>query len=422
MEQETKEVFLLTAHYPFGYGETFLEDEFHIIGQIQSLKITIISCERGPKVERRYLPEQTEVICSRKHRYDIGSLLLAMLQMVCPKTWKEISFARKILGYRKNFISIAKKIYIYYYISAELTRTLEKMDIPEDAILYSYWMTEEAYFLSKYKQKHPNLTCVCRTHGSDCFIDKFYQPFRREILGKLDAVFPISEVGKSSIETLLVPHVVGKVAPLVVQRLGVEKQSDRLNPTEESNVFCIVTCSNVIELKRLDLLIDALAMIEVLKIQWIHFGDGVLMDSIQHRAKEKLKSGNIDYHFLGHVPKAEILKWYETNHVDVFVNCSDSEGIPVSIMEAFAYGIPAIARNVGGVRELVMSGYNGELLPTECTSNMLKEAILSMARNSEDVINSLRVGAYSTYENTYCAEQNYEKFYKQIKQIGVVEQ
>lgn len=40
---------------------------------------------------------------------------------------------------------------------------------------------------------------------------------------------------------------------------------------------------------------------------------------------------------------------------------SDSEGIPVSIMEAMSFGIPVIARNVGGMSEIV-NEENGLLL------------------------------------------------------------
>lgn len=43
---------------------------------------------------------------------------------------------------------------------------------------------------------------------------------------------------------------------------------------------------------------------------------------------------------------------------------SDSEGIPVSIMEAMSFGIPVIARNVGGMSEIV-NEENGLLLEND---------------------------------------------------------
>ena len=72
----------------------------------------------------------------------------------------------------------------------------------------------------------------------------------------------------------------------------------------------------------------------------------------------------------------EILDFYKNNYIDLFINLSYSEGIPVSIMEAMSYSIPTLATNVGGVSELVNED-NGVLverdsIAEEITSDILK--------------------------------------------------
>ena len=48
-----------------------------------------------------------------------------------------------------------------------------------------------------------------------------------------------------------------------------------------------------------------------------------------------------------------MLDYYKNNIIDIFINLSASEGIPVSIMDAISFGIPCIATNVGGTGEIV---------------------------------------------------------------------
>ncbi len=47
---------------------------------------------------------------------------------------------------------------------------------------------------------------------------------------------------------------------------------------------------------------------------------------------------------------------------DVFILCSDHEGLPISLLEAMYLGVPVIARLVGGIPEVVQNGVTGILL------------------------------------------------------------
>ncbi|UZM98846.1 glycosyltransferase [Lysinibacillus sp. MHQ-1] len=58
----------------------------------------------------------------------------------------------------------------------------------------------------------------------------------------------------------------------------------------------------------------------------------------------------------------------------VFVLLSDWEGLPISIIEAMRIGLPIVATNVGGVKELVVDHGNGFLVERE-DKELLKQRL-----------------------------------------------
>lgn len=415
VEKNGKELVIITAHYPYGLGEAFVEDELRVAEKYFD-KIHLFSCDVEKKNAGRFIPANCDVNNVRKKRIELIAFLHAMKKMLTKEAIDEISFAIKKLN-KKNLGEICRKIFIYYYLDFLIYSSIKKtVTIDETKVFYSYWMNEGAYALSNIKKRNQNIVCFCRSHSSDCYIDVWYNPFRREILEQINKVYAISCAGQESINNNLVRFTAKADNKVVVSKLGIFVPNKKdCYDTKHNNSFTIVTCSSVIQRKRLDLMVDALKEIEGNYINWVHFGDGPLLEEIKEKVNTDLSSkNNITVSFYGALPKKEILEWYSSNKVDCFVNCADMEGIPVSIMEAMAFGIPVIARNIGGNREIVEDGINGFLIQEKESAKLLAASIIRMIETEDRNYITMRQNAKKTYENNYSAEKNYNQFWGSV--------
>ena len=66
------------------------------------------------------------------------------------------------------------------------------------------------------------------------------------------------------------------------------------------------------------------------------------------------------FEFMGTMTQREVLAWWRRASIGVL--SSESEGMPVSLIEAAACAVPVVATRVGGVEELVENGVTGLLV------------------------------------------------------------
>ena len=131
--------------------------------------------------------------------------------------------------------------------------------------------------------------------------------------------------------------------------------------TVRSQPPLIVCVARHVAVKNLSLLLESCT---VLKGRGINFrcvliGDGPLREELEeHRLNCELERF-VD--FRGAVAQTEVLRWWQ--RADIGVLTSDNEGMPVSLMEAAACGVPVVATRVGGIPELVVEGVTGLLSP-----------------------------------------------------------
>ncbi len=94
----------------------------------------------------------------------------------------------------------------------------------------------------------------------------------------------------------------------------------------------------------------------------------------------------------GRLPTSEIIKLYR--HATAFLLPTSWEGFGIVIVEAFLFGLPVIATDVGAVSELVVDGKNGLLVPPHSPQDLCK-AIRTLL-DDDDLRRRLSTGALKT--------------------------
>ncbi|MES2513899.1 MAG: glycosyltransferase [Bacteroidota bacterium] len=283
----------------------------------------------------------------------------------------------------------------------------------QGAILYFYWGDNLCWTLPYLKERisNKNVKTVIRFHRTDLYeyVTNDYAPLRQLIFSAADQLVPISMDGHNYMNKMYTDY----CAKIVLSKLGVFDSG--LNPyTYNADQFTIVSVSFVTPVKRVELILNALKSCTK-KITWFHFGDGPLLEILKSKTKELTE--NVRVNFRGYTKNEQIMDFYKKNSVDLFLNVSSSEGLPVSIMEAVSFGIPVIATNAGGTSEIV-NPQTGALLPIDITADELSSEINAFLSLSLEEIMPYRVNARKKYETELDAVLNYNGFYDKIMVIN----
>lgn len=408
-----KTLILFCDNYPLSAGEFFIDDEMRVIApKFDKVLIYTASADSGKNLNR-FVPDNAEVVSFSRQKFEAGKLK-SILRIFTPMFIAEFFFALKKLPL-KYWLTAFKIMYVDMHRATNLKKDLvtlckTKNIDKADCVFYSYWHDNKALALALMRKENKNMKCVARAHGWDVFADRHnpaYLPFKRFIIINLSKTITISEKGKYAFADYIGKNVESKV---MVSRLG-KFNSRQPAISGKSGSLLVCSCSNLIPLKRIDRIIEVLSLLNVEKLHWVHFGDGPLREELLQYAQKMLP--NVQYEFKGIVPNNKILDFYAENYVDLFINLSSSEGIPVSIMEALSAGIPVVATDVGGTAEAVNND-NGFLIPAEFDNADVVNKMEAYFSLSDEEKHLYRRRAYEFWRENYEAGKNYADFLRLI--------
>ncbi len=407
-----KKILLISSSFPYYPGEQFLETE---VNYYNNVSLTVLPLNSHEKY--RTLPKHIKIdnyIINKKSNifYKVYYILKSMLN---PIFYKEFFIEVGINIKRvKPFLS---SVYAYQRYCDLFNNYFKNEQEVENTVVYTYWHNEATYALQSLKQKY-NYKLVSRIHGYDIYKERrldSYMPLKHLFTSKIDKIFTITQ----SANKYLSQTYGFKDEILELSRLGVDDKSINSKTTQYGS-FCIVSCSFLVDVKRIDKIIDALAKLskEVpnIKFKWNHIGNGTLESVLKNYAMQKLsKLNNVEYHFLGNIENKDVYKFYKNNAVNVFVNVSESEGVPVSIMEAMSCHIPIIAPNIGGISDMIIDNKSGKLLSEKCEVDELVSALSDIEFFKNKIV---REKTYEVYLERYNSKKNYSDFVHDLSNLN----
>lgn len=390
----SKNLYLFTAEYPYNKKENFLEDEInYLAGEFDSITIYPLSA--------RGLLRPTPSNCKVDDGLCKGKLLKKVRAFVgiyraLPFYWKEYFNKGVYKSWSKTKSMLLNMLVCSYYMHSANIRSL-KRNLKKNDVVYFYWgvayNTIAPFFKGRAK-------LISRFHGDwDLWTptgEEGYKPQRQALLSSLDCAVFISSKGRDFFQRIY-PKVATKVFHLGSRDIGIVRKS-------KDGVLRIVSCSTVYPLKRVPLIFQSVCCLTEQRVKWTHLGGGVDFEKLKKMVKSH--PDNIDVELTGYLTLDQVFEYYYNNPVDLFVNLSTNEGVPVSIMEAISQDIPVVATNVGGNSEIVTEE-TGCLVSANPTPDEVKNAILK-------VVNAQGLKPRTFWKREFCAEKNYLSFAKFI--------
>ncbi|WP_103063836.1 glycosyltransferase [Actinomyces qiguomingii] len=418
MKKSSVPLVVFTDNYPFDVGEEFFEQEINYLAE-RFTEVWVVPMRVGVGASKtRLLPENVSAV---------------LLPLEDARGWKQrvpwylprlvAGPGRVELGNtRRSAVCAVRELHfavdaLHRFELFTRTRLYRERLVGRPLIAYGYWLYYGAAMAQMLRATHDApVAAVSRAHAYD--VNESYKPqghlpARRRLVEGLDEVYPISQYAAS----FLTPYLSAGGARLDIRHLGVPA-SGRGERTREP--IHIVSCSHLAPYKRIDRLADAVGALSERgrRVRWTHIGerDEQRLEAMREYAARVAPKAKIE--FLGYLPNDRTRSLLETAGYTVLVNSSAGEGVPVSVMEAMAAGIPVVATDVGGTKEIVHDGVNGVLAPAQATGEELADAIAQAVDASPDDFRRMCEQAVLTWDEEFNAERQYRGMARRLVELA----
>ncbi len=351
-----KDLLLFTTTFPYG---TVTEASFvmaelpHLCRQFRRV-IIIPELSKGEAIDLSAygnVTVDTSRVNSIDHRTPLTKLRFALHPSVISQGLRSLPHAPVAKWPAAWSMAINR-----YRIGRNLLDIMRRHNVDcRTAVFYTFWFDHvtEAIALTLPADKG---VLVSGAHGHDIYPypNTFKShPFRLAALRRMARLYAASEGGAEYLRKAYPQHT-GKI---VTRTLGSSKTDHDFTarPHRDNEPVTFLSCSRVDDNKRVTLnhkLLLALAeAFPSMQFRWIHIGDGDKMPQVR-AAIAANPLPNLTIELKGTISNPEVHGIYMSTAIDWVMLLSRMEGNPIALAEALSYGVPVIACNVPGCKEI----------------------------------------------------------------------
>lgn len=285
------------------------------------------------------------------------------------------TFVKRFVTRKNRYVDAIKIYYRYYHTAKIAIKRFAKSGMDPDYIIFQDPQTAQLYYqkFGHTRKAHTLLILHCSISPTEqaetslpnffksSFLSRYFYNTYHEAMNNVDKIIYLSQraVNNSPVSQDKKTFIFNGMEDLECWEV-----SEVHNPI---NLVCVGSMSWH---KGQDYTIEALAKLpkEILHSVKLHLiGSGPQIQELKNRVKQLNLSDNVVFYGVRNdVP--ELLK-----SMDLFIMPSQSEGLPMSIIEALRQGMYIIATDTGAIPEMIPSGC-GELI--ERNSDMIAESIV----------------------------------------------
>lgn len=309
-------------------------------------------------------------------------------------------------------------------VAANIRRLFDRYNLdPASTLLYTFWwdhITEAAAIV--IRNYFPQATLVSCAHGHDIYDSQRQFRVRRFRNLSVNTMARLYTASPDAARFAKAHH--PEAASRIFYRiLGSHKAEPlRLSVPHPlaSRRFTFISVSRVHPGKRVHL--NLMFMMRLarrfpdVEFKWIHLGGShTELLPLHHRAAAAPR--NLTVRLLGEHPNETIHRVYTSEPIDWFLLFSDSEGgLPISVVEALSYGVPAIVSDIPGCRDAVVDSWCGLLVdaavPVDSAIDRISPFIEGLANSS-----TMRFNAFERWQKHLDADTTRRQFASELASL-----